>query len=166
MKIQTNRTEQINAEIEAVNSFLEKWWGESINDNTREEMIRDMYHNNYERLRFILENVDSDFNDELLDALNMAMCAEDRELEALKWAARFHFYPNSYVLEGLATITPKGVRIFDYNPLRGLVTALTDCADYLAEFLEEGREHRVVKAADAALAKATQNQFPNQFPNQ
>ncbi len=32
--------------------------------------------------------------------------------------------------------------------------ALKDCADYLAEFMGEGRELRVIQAADAALASA------------
>lgn len=32
--------------------------------------------------------------------------------------------------------------------------ALIECADYLAEFFEEGREHRVIKAADAAIRAA------------
>lgn len=35
-----------------------------------------------------------------------------------------------------------------------LLEALRECAEYLAEFFEEGREHRVVKLADAAIAKA------------
>lgn len=38
------------------------------------------------------------------------------------------------------------------NP--NVLAALIECADYLAEFLEEGREHRVIKAADAAIQKA------------
>lgn len=32
-----------------------------------------------------------------------------------------------------------------------LAAALLECADYLAEFMEEGREHRVIRAADDAL---------------
>lgn len=35
-----------------------------------------------------------------------------------------------------------------------LLAALKEARDYLAEFFEEGREHRVVVAADAAIAKA------------
>lgn len=35
-----------------------------------------------------------------------------------------------------------------------LLEALEQAADYLAEFFEEGREHRVIKLADAAIAKA------------
>lgn len=34
-----------------------------------------------------------------------------------------------------------------------LAAALLEASDYLAEFIEEGREHRVIKAADAALAE-------------
>ena len=36
-----------------------------------------------------------------------------------------------------------------------LLAALITAADYLAEFYEEGREHAVIRAADAAIAKAT-----------
>jgi hypothetical protein len=39
-----------------------------------------------------------------------------------------------------------------------LLAALIECADYLAEFFEEGREHRVIKLADQAIAKATGEQ--------
>ncbi|MFA7209656.1 MAG: hypothetical protein WC120_05280 [Parcubacteria group bacterium] len=40
------------------------------------------------------------------------------------------------------------------NSHDALVEALASCADYLAEFYEEGREHHVIKLADAALAAA------------
>ena len=36
-----------------------------------------------------------------------------------------------------------------------LLEALRECAEYLAAFFEEGSEHRVIKAADAAIYKAT-----------
>lgn len=35
-----------------------------------------------------------------------------------------------------------------------LLAALIETRDYLAEFFEEGREHRVIREADAAIAKA------------
>ena len=35
-----------------------------------------------------------------------------------------------------------------------LLSALIECADYLSEFLEEGRSHRVIRVADTAIAKA------------
>jgi hypothetical protein len=35
-----------------------------------------------------------------------------------------------------------------------MAEALAECADYLAEFMEEGRAHRVIAAADAALRAA------------
>lgn len=43
------------------------------------------------------------------------------------------------------------------NPeaVRDLLAALEWCADYLAEFYEEGRGHHIIQKADAALSKAT-----------
>ena len=35
-----------------------------------------------------------------------------------------------------------------------LLAALEEVSDYLAEFFDEGRKHRVIRAADAAIAKA------------
>ena len=49
---------------------------------------------------------------------------------------------------------------FDCAILKGerdmLRAALVESADYLAEFFEEGRAHRVIRAADAALAAIPQ----------
>lgn len=40
------------------------------------------------------------------------------------------------------------------NAAPELLAALIECADYLAEFFEEGREHRVIRLADEAIEKA------------
>ena len=36
-----------------------------------------------------------------------------------------------------------------------LLKALIECADYLSQHLDQGRQHKVIKAADEAISKAT-----------
>ena len=63
--------------------------------------------------------------------------------------------PNSeqeqHAIDRKGEVTEQAARLIAAAP--ELLAALINCSDYLSEFLEEGRAHRVIKKADQIIAK-------------